>query len=126
MKAAVIVPGADGGVVEIQELPKPAAGAGQVLIRVRASALNRSEIGRKRAVKLVAGQAVKPERDGIECAGEVAAVGAGVTAVRTGDRIMCRCNGGHAEYVVIDQRGAMKLPDGILPGRRPPQSRTPS
>jgi NADPH:quinone reductase len=113
MRAAVIVPGNDGGVVEIQDLPEPKPGAGQILIRVRASALNRSEIGRKQALKLRPGDAQKPERDGIECAGEVAETGAGVTAVKTGDRVMCRCNGGHAEYVTIDQRGAMPVPSNL-------------
>ena len=113
MRAAVIVPGPDGGIIEIQDLPEPKPGDGQILIRVRASALNRSEIGRKRGLKLRPGETVKPERDGIECAGEVAALGSGVTSVKAGDRVMCRCNGGHAEYVVIDQRGAMKLPDSM-------------
>jgi len=113
MRAAVIVPGTDGGSIEIQELPDPKPGDGQILISVRASALNRSEIGRKRALKLRPGETPKPERDGIECAGEVAALGSGVTSVKIGDRVMCRCNGGHAEYVVIDHRGAMPLPDSM-------------
>ena len=43
MLAAVAVPGPEGAVIELREMPVPQPGAGEVLIRVRAAGLNRGE-----------------------------------------------------------------------------------
>lgn len=110
MRAAVIVAGAGGGAIEVREAPDPKLGEGQILIRVHASALNRSEIGRMRAFQLKEGETPAPELTGIECSGEVASTGPGVTRVKAGDRVMCRCTGAHAEYVVVHERAAMPVP----------------
>jgi NADPH2:quinone reductase len=113
MRAAVGVPGVDAGILEIREVPVPKPGDGQVLLRVHASALNRSETVRRRGHLLKPGAVQAPEPIGGECAGEVEEVGAGVTAVRAGDRVMCRSTGCHAEYVLINQRAAMPVPDRL-------------
>ena len=72
---------------EIRDVPQPAAGPGEVLIRVRASGLNRVDIlmarGRKHGAAGGPGAVL-----GLEWAGEVEALGEGVTAFKTGDREM--------------------------------------
>ena len=113
MRAARSVSGPKGGTLEIQEVPVPQPASGQVLIRIRASALNRAETVRRRAHVLEPGSPSVAEPVGGECAGEVAAVGSGVTGVKLGDRLMCRCPGSHAEYTLINQRAAMPIPDGL-------------
>lgn len=107
MRAALSVPGASGGSVEIRDVPDPKPGDRQILIRIHAAGINRGELTRIHDHKLD-GDA-KPLPVGNECAGEVVELGAGVTRVKIGDRIMCRCNGGIAEAVVINERAAMHI-----------------
>jgi NADPH:quinone reductase-like Zn-dependent oxidoreductase len=85
--------------------PKPAAG--QILVRVRAAALNRGEFIASLGLH-AAGAAAKPA--GQECAGEVIEVGDGVTAFRPGDRVMGRAPGGFAEQALLDVRETMAVP----------------
>ena len=103
MKAFWIAPGPGGTKVELRETPTPEPKAGEVLVRMRAAALNRGELlGGK------AGAAAKP--GGGECAGEVVKVGDGVSGLAPGDRVMGRCGGGFAEYAVMDARETMRAP----------------
>ena len=92
MKAAVI--GANG--VEIRDVPQPKPGPEQVLVRVKAAGLNRADLimasGRMHGTAGGAGTVL-----GLEFAGEVVEVGAGVTGVEArrprdvlGRRRLCR------------------------------------
>ena len=105
MKAAVIVSGPQGGHLEIQDLPRPVPGAGQVVIRVMASGLNRGELIRVREHRSGA-----PIQAGIEFAGTVSQVGPGVTNVREGDRVAGHGWGGQSEYVLAEARAVMQMP----------------
>jgi NADPH2:quinone reductase len=105
MRAAVL--GEKG--VEIRDLPKPAPKPNEVLIRVRASSLNRADLlvalGHQHGS--VGGVGA---RLGLECAGEVEAVGSEVEGVKPGDRVMASAPGGFAEYVVTDAGRAHRIP----------------
>ena len=105
MRAALL---GDKG-VEIRDLPKPAPKPNEVLIRVRASSLNRADLlvalGHQHGS--VGGVGA---RLGLECAGEVEAVGSEVEGVKPGDRIMASAPGGFAEYVVTDAGRVHRIP----------------
>ena len=66
MKAVMFVPSPAGGIVEVREVSKPGIQAGQVLVRVRAAAINRGELGILPGLKTGA-----PRPTGIEFAGEM-------------------------------------------------------
>lgn len=92
----------------MQEIPVPAVEAGQVLVRVRASGLNRGEINQARELR--AGSAVTL---GVEFAGEVAAIGEAVAGWRVGNRVMGHGRGCQAEYVLANPRALMPIPDSL-------------
>jgi NADPH2:quinone reductase len=105
MKAAVL--GENG--VEVREVAKPAPKPNEVLIRVRASSLNRADLAVASGHRHGAIGGVGA-RLGLECAGEVDAVGDEVEGVRPGDRVMSSAAGGYAEYAVADWGRVHRIP----------------
>ncbi|SKA24492.1 NADPH2:quinone reductase [Enhydrobacter aerosaccus] len=105
MKAAVV--GEKG--VGLAEVAKPVPKANELLIRVKAASLNRADLavaaGHRHGAVGGPGTIV-----GLECAGEVEAVGAAVTEFKPGDRVMSSVAGGFAEYAVADAGRAHKVP----------------
>ncbi len=104
MRAGVATPNG----VAIQTIPEPTPGPDDLLIRVKAAALNRTDLV---SAKAASSDGAKPI--GIEFSGEVAAVGAAAQNFRPGDRIMCHATGSHAEVALCDWRRATKIPDGM-------------
>lgn len=108
MKAVRVIPQTDGGRIEIQDIPAPVAGPGQVLVRVRASGLNRGEITQAKDLR-----AGNPITTGVEFAGEISEVGAGVANWRAGDRVMGHGRQCQAEFVVAEAGALMAIPSNI-------------
>ncbi|MFM9846027.1 MAG: zinc-binding dehydrogenase [Hyphomicrobiaceae bacterium] len=105
MKAAVV--GTNG--VEIKDVPKPAPGPEQVLVKVRAAGLNRADLGV--AAGHMHGSTGGPGTIvGMEFSGEVAEVGSAVKDIKPGDRVMCSGAAGYAEYAVADFGRTSKIP----------------
>lgn len=109
MRAAVVT--AEG--VKVQQVPRPAPAAGEVLVRVRAATLNRADLGVAAGGQhgAIGGAGTIL---GLDFAGEVAAVGAGVTGVAAGDRVTCSGAGGYAEFAVADAGRVLPVPDRNL------------
>ncbi|MFN9774466.1 MAG: zinc-binding alcohol dehydrogenase family protein [Burkholderiales bacterium] len=95
--------------VDLRDVPEPRPGPGQVLERNRAAAQNRGEFIAGHG--LHAAGAAKPA--GFEAAGEVAALGEGVTALRAGDRVMGRVDGAFSEAGTMWVDEAMRVPDAL-------------
>ena len=93
----------------VDELPDPGAGPGQLLVRVRAAAINYPDV-----LIIEDKYQFKPPRPfapGGEISGEVEAVGDGVTDWAVGDRLIAVPGwGGLVEKIVIDARTAFRLP----------------
>ncbi len=113
MRAAVITRPGGPEVLEVLERPTPEPKAGEILVRVHASALNRADL-LQRAGQYPAPPGAPQDIPGMEFAGEVAALGAGVTTWRLGDRVFgITPGGGNAEYVVSDAGAAAPIPDTL-------------
>lgn len=96
--------------MQYESLPIPEPGAGEVRIRVHASGMNFAET-RMRA-GTYSGQPL-PFVAGMEMAGVVDEVGAGVQDFKVGQRVFGRARGAHAEYVSVDAAHVMPLPDEL-------------
>lgn len=110
MKAVVITRPGRPEVLEIQERPAPEPGPGQIRVRVRTSALNRADLYQRRG-RYPSPPGSPQEIAGLEYAGEVDAVGPGAGLWAVGSRVMGIVGGGgHAEYVCVHEREAMRVP----------------
>jgi NADPH2:quinone reductase len=105
MRAAVL--GEHG--VEVRNLPKPEPKPNELLIRVRASSLNRADLSVASGHQHGSVGGVGA-RIGLECAGEVEAVGSAVKKFKAGDRVMAAAPGGYAEYIAANERRTSRIP----------------
>jgi putative PIG3 family NAD(P)H quinone oxidoreductase len=97
------------GSLVLAERPDPVAGPGQIRIRVCAAGVNRPDILQR--LGLYPAPAGVSDILGLEVAGEVDQVGAGVTSWQAGDRVCALLGGGgYAEFAVVDARHALPLP----------------
>ena len=112
MKAVCIEDVAGRPELFVRSVPDPVPGPKELLVRVRAAAVNFADLyrwvshyGHHRAE----GAAVA----GLEMAGEVVALGAEVHGFSAGDRVMAMASGAYAELCTIDHRLAMQAPAGF-------------
>jgi NADPH:quinone reductase-like Zn-dependent oxidoreductase len=108
MRSYWVVPGERGLTLELRDVPTPAPKEGQLVVKVQASSFNRGELLTGHGAYDPKGKAA-----GMECAGEIAALGAGVTGFALGERVMGRCVGGFAEHALMDAREAMRVPNRL-------------
>ncbi|HEX4476960.1 MAG TPA: NAD(P)H-quinone oxidoreductase [Polyangiaceae bacterium] len=109
MKAIVIVEPGGPEKLELREVTAPAVRDGYVLVDVKATALNRADLLQRRGFY----PPPKGETDilGLECAGVVAELGAGVSSVAPGDRVMALLpGGGYAERVLVPEKMLIPVP----------------
>ena len=100
-------------VLEIRTVAEPVVGPDEVLVRVRASALNRADLLQRRGL-YPAPPGAPPDIPGLEFAGEVEACGELVTTVQPGDRVMGIVGGGgHAEKLSLHERLCLRIPPGM-------------
>jgi putative PIG3 family NAD(P)H quinone oxidoreductase len=98
------------GTVEFADRPDPVPAAHRIVVAVRAAGLNRADL-LQRAGRYPAPPGWPADIPGLEYAGEVRAVGQGVTRWRAGDRVMGLVGGGaHAELVDVHEDEAIAIP----------------
>jgi putative PIG3 family NAD(P)H quinone oxidoreductase len=113
MKAVVF--GGKGGpeVIQWTDVADPAPQRGEVLVRVRAAALNRADLLQRRGL-YPPPPGTREDIPGLELAGEVARVGEGVTSWKPGDRVMAITSGeAQAELAIVHERMLMRVPEGM-------------
>ncbi|MEM8934614.1 MAG: NAD(P)H-quinone oxidoreductase, partial [Acidobacteriota bacterium] len=94
------------------ELPDPEPGSGEVLVRVRATALNRADLLQIRG--LYPPPRGESEVPGLECAGTIERLGPETRGWAAGDRVMALlAGGGHGERVVVPTGQLMPIPEGM-------------
>ncbi len=99
-------------VLEVQERPDPEPGPGQIRIAVRAAGINFADLMARSGVYPDAPS--PPSVIGYDIAGEVEAVGEGVSSHQVGDRVLAGTRfGGYAELVAVDEGQALPLPDEL-------------
>ncbi len=100
-------------VVELAEVEAPTASRGEVLVRVRAAAMNRADLLQRRGL-YPPPPGFKEEIPGLELAGEIAALGEAVTGWKVGDRVMAIAAGeAQAELAVVHERMLLRVPEGM-------------
>jgi NADPH2:quinone reductase len=107
MKTYLIRTRGDAMQLDLHVRPIPVPASGELLVRVKAAALNRGEF--------VAGHGLHapdapPRPAGFEAAGEVIALGDGATGFSVGDRVMGRCDAAFSEFACMAVDEAMPVP----------------
>lgn len=95
----------------VKEIPTPEPGPGEVRIRVRAAAVNFPDLMQTRGEHQH--KPALPFVPGMELAGEVDAIGEGVTAWKPGDAVAGGGRGGMAEYATVPAAGLHRIPPGM-------------
>jgi NADPH2:quinone reductase len=111
---AVTLPGGRGAASDLVlgPVPKPHPRPGEILVRVRAAGVNRPDLMQR--MGLYPPPPGAPEILGLEVAGEVDAVGEGVSRWRPGDEVAALLGGGgYAQFAVADARHALPIPRGL-------------
>ncbi len=98
--------------LKLVTLPTAKPGAGQILVRVAAAGVNQPDLlQREGRYPLPPGT---PETMGLEIAGEVVALGEGVSRWKVGDSVCALLlGGGYAEYAAVDARHVLPVPEGL-------------
>jgi len=111
MKRVVVTKYGGPEVIEVQDVPAPEPGQGEVLVRVKAAGLNYADIMQREGYYL--GGPTPPFGAGFEIAGTVEQVGEGVTAWRSGDGVMGFCSNGFSELVTVPASNLLRKPDEV-------------
>lgn len=114
MRAAVITHPGPPDVLQVQEVPDPRPGVGEVLVDVTATAVNRADLMQRQGhYDPPPGASPYP---GLECSGVIARLGEGVTGWAVGDPVCALlAGGGYAERVAVPAGQLMRVPQGLSP-----------
>ena len=113
MRAALITEPGKPEVLQSQEIEDPIAGPDDVLVEVKASALNRADLAQRQG-NYPAPPGIRADVPGLEFSGVVMEVGARAIGVKEGDRVFGLLGGGgYASKIVTHHRMAMPMPPNL-------------
>ena len=113
MRAVVLSSFGGPEVLQLREIPDPSPAAGQIVVRVRGTALNRADI-LQREGRYPAPPGAPTEIPGMEYACEVERLGEGVAGWSIGQRVFGIAGGGtYAERLVVSADTAVEIPNGL-------------
>ena len=103
-------------VLRVVEVPRPVPGPGQVLVEVKAAAVNPGEMAIREGVFAQRWPATFPSGEGSDLAGLVAQLGAGVDRFAVGDEVIGFTDdrASHAEFVLVEQQHLINRPAGVF------------
>lgn len=114
MKAIHITKSGGPEVLELQETPKPTPEKNQVLIKIKAAGINRSDVITRENVETYGNSLSQTTIPGLEVSGVIEEIGAEVKDKKVGDKVCALIpDGGYAEYVAVDSSHCLPVPDGI-------------
>jgi len=103
-------------VVELADVEAPRPSRGEVLVRVKAAAMNRADLLQRRGL-YPPPPGFREDIPGLELAGEIVELGEAVTAWKVGDRVMAIAAGeAQAELAVVHERMLLRVPEGLTLG----------
>src|SRR5690348_10287381 len=112
MRAIAVENPGQGYALKLAEIEKPSPAPGEVLIQVAAAGINRADL-----VQAMGGYPPPPGAPltlGLEVAGEIVALGRGVSAFSLGDKVCALLGGGgYAEFAAVSEKCALPLPKGV-------------
>lgn len=110
---AILIKGKGGPeMLQPETLPVPQPGEGEVVIKVAAAGVNRPDVLQRQG--LYPAPKGQSEIPGLEVAGEIAAIGPGVAALKVGDAVMALVNGGgYADYCLAAAGNCLKVPSNL-------------
>ncbi|WP_299673627.1 NAD(P)H-quinone oxidoreductase [uncultured Roseobacter sp.] len=112
MRAVEITKPGGPEVLQITDRPVPVPGHGQVVIKVAWAGVNRPDALQRAG--LYAPPPTASDLPGLEAAGEIVALGAGVTGLSVGDQVCALLpGGGYAEYVATSAAHCLPVPEGM-------------
>jgi putative PIG3 family NAD(P)H quinone oxidoreductase len=112
MRAVLVEKPGGAEQLKLGEYPAPTPADGELLVRVKATAINRADILKRKGIYPVNTGTVPIL--GLEMAGVVEQVGANCAGWKVGDRVFgLLSGGGYAEYAVIPGEMAMPIPEGM-------------
>jgi len=121
MKAVIYTRYGPPDVLQVKEVDKPEPKADEILVRVYATTVNRTDNATTKAIPFIARLITglfrpRKQTPGTEFAGKVEAVGTQVNSLKTGDRVFGFDDlgtGSQAEYLTVRENHALTIPDGI-------------
>ena len=109
MQAIVV---SDAGELNWQEAEKPMLGASDVMIEIKATAVNRADLMQRRG--LYPAPPGASSILGLECAGTIVQLGSDVTRHQIGDSVCALlAGGGYAEFAAVDEGSVIPVPKGL-------------
>ncbi len=102
-------------VLDIADVPVPAPGRGQVLVKVKAAGINPGEAKIREGLLHERWPAAFPSGEGSDLAGIVESLGADVSGVAAGDEVIgwVDTRSSHAEYAVVEAASLVRKPPGV-------------
>jgi len=112
VQAVVITSPGGPEVLNLEDVPDPVPGEGEVLVEITAAGVNPADVMQRQGFyPPPPGASVYP---GMECSGRIAGVGPGVSGWQEGDSVCAlMAGGGYAELVAVPAGQLLPIPDGV-------------
>jgi len=114
MKAIFITQAGGPEVLQLQETEKPSPKENEVLLKIKAAGVNRSDILTRENPDAYGDDLPSAKIPGLEVSGVIEAIGSQVSNFKIGDKVCALvAGGGYAEYICVDERLCLSIPKGL-------------